>query len=131
MPPAPPPTPQTNQPAPLRRRRRRRGLPYGLRLAGVAAVGLLSALILFQVTRKVIRPYQLGYTESRKVAVLREQLATENRRNDALRQKVAYLQTAEGAESEARRARPGWHRPGEVVYLLDDPEASPAPPSAH
>jgi hypothetical protein len=88
--------------------------------------GMLFAFIAFRFMQKVVHPYKLGNEVSQQVAVLREQYNRQEKENAVLRQRMAFLQSDEGAEVEARRA--GYHRKGEVVYLLPTPETSEAPP---
>jgi cell division protein FtsB len=72
---------------------------------------------MFQVLLKIIHPYRLGYEEAKKVTALRTKLDKQETANTLLRKQVAYLESEEGAECEARRQ--GYRRPGESVYLLD------------
>jgi cell division protein FtsB len=104
-------------PSPRRRRRRRRAAAYPLKLLAVAVAGSLGAWCLFLLLAKAAHPYLLGHEENKKVAALQERLDRQHAENVALRKRIAYLKSPEGAESEARRA--GYHRPGEVVYLMD------------
>jgi cell division protein FtsB len=92
-------------------------MSYPLRLALVVTAGMAGAWVVFQVLLKVIHPYRLGYEEARKVAALRAGLNKQEAVNADLRHRVAYLESDEGGECEARRA--GYHRPGETVFLLD------------
>lgn len=115
-------TPASPLPAPPRlpakkRANRRKRLNPWLQLAVLACVGMFGAWAIFQIAIKVIHPYRLGFDEARRVAELREKLAKQTARNNELSKQVAYLHSSEGAECEARRL--GYHRPGEVVYLLD------------
>lgn len=79
--------------------------------------GMAGAWLLFQLMVKVVHPYKLGYEQSQKVAELKEEWERIETGNARLRQQVAYLQSPEGAETLARRN--GYHRPGEIVYMLD------------
>ena len=111
-----------------RKTRRRRAGNYYLRLAVLAIGGFAFAYALSLLLIKAIHPYKLGYDEAQKIAVLNEQLAARRAENAILQKRVAYLNTPEGAEVEARRA--GWQKPGETVYLIAPPAPppSPAPP---
>lgn len=93
-------------------------ISYPVRIALVAVSGVFGAWCLFLVLTKVARPYVLGHDEGRKVAILRTRLSSINTENEALRHQITYLQSPEGAESEARHK--GYHRPGEIVYLISD-----------
>jgi cell division protein FtsB len=92
--------------------------------------GMAGAWAMFQVLLKIIHPYKLGYEEAKKVANLRSRLENQQMANAALRRQVAYLQSEEGAEREARRQ--GYQRPGESIFLLDNAAiaaaGAPAPP---
>ena len=57
----------------------------------------------------------------RDVTTLRGKIAVQKARNASLRAQIAYAQSQEGAEAEARRA--GFSRPGEQVYLLQEKPA--------
>ena len=91
----------------------------------------MCAWVLSRVIARTAHPYLLGYQEGKKVAALRERLQQQSSTNVALKQRIEYLKSSEGEESEARRA--GYHRPGEVVYLLDPASlsATPSPNTAH
>jgi cell division protein FtsB len=122
----------SDRPRNLRRRKKRRLLSstalYRLRLTGMGLGGILIAFIAFRVMQKVVHPYRLGNEVGQQVAVLREQYRRQEKENAVLRQRLAFLRSNEGAEVEARRA--GFHRKGEIVYLLPTPETqetSPAP----
>lgn len=126
----------TFQPRPRNRRRKKRGLRstlrYQLRLAVMAAGGILAAYIAFVLILKILHPYRLGHEVSSQVAILRTRLDREESENALLRRRILFLRTKEGAEVTARRS--GYHRKGETVYLLpvapdspDAPTASPAP----
>ena len=122
MPTPPPILPRS--PRRLRTRRRRAG-NYYLRLAALVTGGFVVAYALSLLIIKVVHPYKLGYDEAQKIAVLKETLAARRADNALLRKRVAYLNTNEGAEVEARRA--GWQKPGETVYLVA-PAPTPVPP---
>jgi cell division protein FtsB len=123
----------SDRPRNLRRRKKRRLLSstalYRLRLIGMGLGGVFIAVIAFRILQKVVHPYQLGNEVGQQVAVLREQYNRQEKENAALRQRLVFLRSKEGAEVEARRA--GFHRKGEIVYLLpttpETPEGSPVP----
>ncbi|MDX1931732.1 MAG: hypothetical protein SFU56_03930 [Capsulimonadales bacterium] len=87
-----------------------------VRLAGMGAVGVFSALLLFQVALKILHPYRLGQEEARKVEALRHRLEARNAENQRLERRLEYLKSPEGQETLARRA--GFHRNGEIPFLL-------------
>ncbi len=89
--------------------------------------GVTVAYALFAFLIKAVHPYKLGYEEAQKIAVMKEQLAQQKADNLSLKKRVAYLNTAEGAEVEARRA--GWQKSGETVYLISKPQPTPGPPA--
>lgn len=107
-----------------RRRSRRRAGSYYLRIAATMAGGLCGAWMLFLFLSKVVHPYKLGYEVGREVTDMRGKVEAQEAANQTLRARIAYLRSDEGAEREARRA--GYHRPGEVVYLLRSDEAAAA-----
>lgn len=100
-----------------RTRRRRRAGSYPLQLAGAVILVTLATWVLVQIVIKATHPYLLGHDVGRKVAALREKLTEQRARNAALRARIGYLQSDEGAETLARRA--GWRRPGELVLFLE------------
>ncbi len=115
------------------RRKRQRRVRTALRLLGVTAGGIAGAYLAFVFLAKVVHPYKLGYEVGRQSDAVRERLDERQRANDRLRERLAFLQSDEGAEVEARRAH--WRRPGETVILFrhesaGEPAPSPAPPPA-
>ncbi len=82
----------------------------------VAGMGALCAWLMFVFLAKALHPYLLGYAEQRTISAMRAHLAAQMRQNQALQSRVDFLQTAEGAETEARHS--GFHKPGEHVYLM-------------
>jgi cell division protein FtsB len=92
-----------------------------LQFTGMAVAGVLGAWLIFQFLIKVVHPYRLGYQQAQKVAEMRSDLNTQIGDNQRLQAQVTFLQSDEGAEMLARRN--GYHRPGEVVYLLDQDAA--------
>jgi cell division protein FtsB len=98
-------------------RRRRAKWLFPVRVATMMVAGMAGAWLLFQLMVKVVHPYKLGYEQAQKVADLKDEWERIEAGNVRLRQQVAYLQSPEGAETIARRN--GYHRPGEIVYLLD------------
>lgn len=103
-------------PSRRRRRRRRRAGSYYLKIIVTVLGGMAAAGALFAFLSKVVHPYRLGYQVGQEVAAQRESLERQQRVNAQLRARVAYLKSEEGVEREARRA--GYHRPGEIVYLM-------------
>jgi cell division protein FtsL len=108
---------------PRKKRRLRSTTQYVLRLAVLAVSGILAAYIAFCVIVKIVHPYQLGHEVGEQVATLRSKLTRENQENAALQERLQFLTTKEGAEVAARRS--GYHRPGEMVYLMPDDSPSP------
>lgn len=121
----PPPRSDEPRPRPSRRRAPRRVLNYYVRIAGFAAFGIVGAFLVWSFVLKVLHPYQLGFTVGKQIRVAKADLQKQNARNASLSARLAYLQTPEGAEAEARRA--GFARPGEQVYLIR--AASPEVPA--
>ena len=110
---------------PKQHRRRRRFRSYPLQLLGAATGIALILVVAVLVVEKAAHPYWLGHQVGQEVATLKTRLHAQQKRNAALRQEVRYLQSDEGAEVVARRAR--YHRPGEeVILLIDDPAAAAA-----
>jgi hypothetical protein len=105
--------------------RRRSGPSYPLKLASVVVTGACVAYAFFVLVGKTLHPYLLGHREGAKIAVMQESLDRQTATNVALHKRIEYLQTPEGAESQARRS--GFHRPGEVVYLLPTDSTAPEP----
>ena len=99
-----------------RKRRRRRAGNYYLKIAVTVVGGMAAAGVLFLFLSKVVHPYRLGYQVGQDVAEQREKLERQKQINAQLRARVAYLKSDEGMEREARSA--GFHRPGEMVYLM-------------
>lgn len=108
-----PPAPETRV---RRRRAPRRVLNYYVRVAGFAAFGIAGAFLVWAFVLKVLHPYQLGFAVGKEIRTANAELRKQNARNAELASRLAYLQTPEGAETEARRA--GFARPGEQVYLI-------------
>jgi cell division protein FtsB len=107
---------ETERKRSVRRKRRRRAGSYYLKIAVTVVGGMAAAGALFAFMSKVVHPYRLGYQVGQEVAEQRESLERQQRINAQLRARVAYLKSDEGVEREARRA--GYHRPGEIVYLM-------------
>jgi cell division protein FtsB len=110
-----------------KRRRRRRGIPFPLRIAGLAVLGILGAFIALSIIKKTIHPYILDHQEGTRIARLQAHLDRENAVNAGLEKNIAYLKSEEGMENQARSK--GYHIPGEVVYLLDNSPTSKTSPS--
>lgn len=110
----------SDRPRNLRRRKKRRlfssTVLYYLRLFGIGMGGVLFAFVAFRFMLKVVHPYKLSSEVGQQVAVAREQYNRQEKENAALQQRLTFLRSKEGAEVEARRA--GFHRKGEIVYLL-------------
>ena len=101
---------------PRRRRAPRRVTNYYVKVAGLCVAGGLGAMLVWAFVIKVIHPYQLGWAVEKDIHAVRTDLQKQNARNALLQKRLAYLQTPDGAETEARRA--GFARPGEMIYLL-------------
>ncbi len=99
-----------------RKRRKRRVLSYPLRLAGLGAAAALALWLMGAVVVKAAYPYWLGYDVGARVAEARARLKRQKAENEALRARIRYLRSDEGAETLARRA--GWRRPGESVIFF-------------
>ncbi|MBC8142050.1 MAG: septum formation initiator family protein [Armatimonadetes bacterium] len=117
--------PTSEEPRRPRRRAPRRVVNYYVRIAGYATFGILGAFLVWSFVLKVLHPYQLSFTVGKEIRAAKADLQKQNARNAVLASRLAYLQTPEGAETEARRA--GFARPGEQVYLIRT--ASPEPPA--
>lgn len=105
-----------------RKRKRRRRLSYPLRLTGVVAAGLLVLWAAGTALVKAAYPYWLGYDMGSRVAEARTRLKHQRDQNEALRARIRYLRSDEGAETLARRA--GWRRSGEsVIFFAEKPAA--------
>ena len=108
-----------------RRRRRRRGRNalYPLRAAVVLVGGIGAAYLLFAFLNKAVHPYRLGFETRHQVRAARAELARQQAANEELRRRIAFLNSPEGAESQARRL--GYYRKGETVFLLrEEPDAT-------
>lgn len=103
----------------VRRARRRRQVRILLLLAclGVAVFIVRAAAM------KAARPYVISYTESRERANIQRQIAQANAEKNALKRDIAYLDTPEGKEAEARKL--GWVKQGEVAVVVPDAGTSP------
>ncbi len=116
----------TDETAMVRRRNRkkkRRSRSYPLQIA-LAALSLFGAVWMLAVCIMwLVRPVTRGNEFGRNVAVMRERLARQRKVNADLQRRVAYLRTDEGAERLARKK--GFHRPGEIVYLLPPSPGDP------
>jgi cell division protein FtsB len=101
------------------------GARLSLALVGTA----LLIVIMFALVAKIIRPYQEASAQKRDLAATRTQVAALDQQNQELRQKIAYLNTREGMEREARGL--GYTLPGEVPFFVESsalPQAAaPAP----
>lgn len=119
-------------PAPRRRPRRpRRVVNFYVRIGGYAVAGVVGAALVWALVLKVAHPYRLGFRVGGDIRRTQAALRKQNARNKLLQKRLAYLQTPEGAETEARRA--GFARPGEQVYLIrtatpDAPDDAPKEP---
>jgi cell division protein FtsB len=109
---------ETRRPAPQRRRKRRkrRVLSYPLRLAALGGAAALALWLMGAVVVKAAYPYWLGYDVGTRVAEARARLKRQSAENEALRARIRYLRSDEGAETLARRA--GWRRDGESVIFF-------------
>jgi cell division protein FtsB len=106
-------------PVAVRRARRRRQMRILLLLAcfGVAVLIVRAAAM------KAARPYVISYTESKERADIQRQIAQANAEKNALKHDIAYLDTPEGKEAEARKL--GWVKTGEVAVVVPDSGPSP------
>lgn len=101
---------------PARRPKPRRAPNPYFRVAGLAAGGVLAGYLVFAFAVKLIHPYQTGFAVDREIRKERAELKRQEAQNALLARRLAYLQTPDGAETEARRA--GYARADEIVYLL-------------
>jgi len=105
------------------RKKRRARRSYQLQIA-LAAVGVFGAVWLGAIcVMWLVRPVARGNEYGRNVAVWRERLVQQRKVNADLKRRAAYLRTDEGAERLARRK--GFHREGEIVYLLASSPGDP------
>lgn len=113
-----------------RRRRGARGffgrLAQGVRLILVSGLVVVAAWGFVLLLGKVAYPYRLGNQVEASLQQMRADLARQKRENEELRRRIQYRKSAEGAESEARRAQ--FARPGEQVFMI--PELKSALPSS-
>ena len=110
------PAPGNTLSTPRRRRAPRRVVNYYVKLGGIVVAGVVGAFLVWGFVVKVIHPYQMGWAVDQDVQRVRGDLRKQASRNALLQQRLAYLKTPDGAETEARRA--GFARPGEMIYLL-------------
>lgn len=99
-----------------RRRKKRRVLSYPIRLAGIGAAVVGGLWLMGTFVMKAAYPYWLGHDVGTQVAEARTRLKRQRAENEALRARIHYLRSEEGAETLARRA--GWRRPGESVLFF-------------
>lgn len=98
-----------------RRRRRRMPLWQKAICLGMAGVCLFAV---YGVLRKTIRPMLLCWSERTEVRRLEARQENLKRENRDLNAKRIYLQSPQGAETEARKL--GYVRPGEVSIVMPD-----------
>ena len=77
----------------------------------------------FLLLAKTLHPYLLGYAQGTKITRMRAHLDRQLAMNAGLQERIDYLASDEGRESQARRQ--GFHRPGETVYLLKPEDTAP------
>lgn len=125
-------------------RRPRRILGLWARLTLLAIfIGVLG-LAIFGLVTKAIRPYREAGAQKGQMSITRRQIADIDRQNDALRRRIAYLQTDAGKTTEARKM--GYVKPGEIPIVIEGqtpsgtapdvalsapPLNSPVPPTRH
>lgn len=106
----------------------------GLLLLGIGVLVFASIALI----AKAARPYREVGAQGGQLSVTRRQIAALDAQNAVLHRRIAYLKTADGVASEARKM--GYLRPGEVPLVILGgtpnlptssapavPEAAPAP----
>ena len=97
-----------------RRRRRLRTWQKFLLATIIVAVGFGS----FAVLRKIYRPIDLMWENRTEVRKMEDHLNAVQKENSELQTKRKYLQSAQGAETEARKL--GFVRPGEISIIIGE-----------
>ena len=95
----------------------------GLLLVGIGVLVFASIALI----AKAARPYREGGAQGGQLSLARRQIADLDAQNAVLHRRIAYLKTADGVASEARKM--GYLRPGEVplVVVGGVPDAAPSP----
>ena len=94
-----------------------------LRMLLLLACMTLAFLVVKAMVMKAARPYLISYNESKERSDIQRQISQAEAENRVLRRDIAYLDTPEGKEAEARKL--GWVKKGEVAVVVPDVGASP------
>ncbi|GEM_PF-2714977 len=98
------------------------------RYTRIAVTTLAIAGVLFgvgAVISKAAKPYVVGYSESREITEITQQIAEEEARRRELKSEIRYLQTPAGMEAEARKL--GWVKEGEISVVVENAKKEPTP----
>jgi cell division protein FtsL len=74
----------------------------------------------WKVVAKSIKPYRIGYSESKDIIEIKKQIAEAEAENKALKADIEYLKRPEGKLVEARKL--GFVKEGEVAVVIEQPD---------